>query len=78
MEPSKKPMNFLLKHLNNDVCVRLKNKIEYRGRMVSCDNYMNLVLEDASEYMSDNPTVKYGSLILRGRFILHICVRQPE
>jgi len=78
MEPSKKPMNFLLKRLNNDVCVRLKNKIEYRGRMVGCDHYMNLVLEDASEYMSDKPTVKYGPLILRGSFILHICVRQPE
>ena len=78
MEPSKKPMNFLLKHLNNEVCVRLKNKIEYRGQMVSCDNYMNLVLEDASEYLNDTPTVKYGPLILRGSFILHICVRQPE
>jgi len=78
MEPSKKPLNFLLKHLNNEVCVRLKNHIEYRGRMVDCDNYMNLVLEDASEYMSDKSTVKYGPLILRGSFILHICVRQPE
>jgi small nuclear ribonucleoprotein (snRNP)-like protein len=78
MEPSKKPLNFLLKHLNNDLCVRLKNNIKYRRRMVSCDNYMNLVLEDASEYMSDEPTVKYGPLILRGSFILHICVRQPE
>jgi small nuclear ribonucleoprotein len=72
MEPSKKPLNF------NEVCVRLKNNIEYRGRMAGCDNYMNLVLEDVSEYMSDKPTVKYGPLILRGRFILHICVRQPE
>ena len=78
MEPSKKPLNFLLKHLNNEVCVRLKNNIEYRGRMAGCDNYMNLVLEDVSEYMSDKPTVKYGPLILRGRFILHICVRPPE
>lgn len=78
MEPSKKPLNFLLKHLNNEVCVRLKNNIEYRGRMAGCDNYMNLVLEDVSEYLSDKSTVKYGPLILRGRFILHICVRQPE
>jgi small nuclear ribonucleoprotein (snRNP)-like protein len=46
--------------------------------MVGCDHYMNLVLEDASEYMSDEPTVKYGPLILRGSFILHICVGQPE
>jgi small nuclear ribonucleoprotein (snRNP)-like protein len=78
MEPSKKPLNFLLKHLNNEVCVRLKNNIEYRGQMVSCYNYMNLVLEDASEYISDKPTVKYGPLILRGIFMLHICVMHPE
>jgi small nuclear ribonucleoprotein len=78
MEPSKKPLNLLLKHLNNEVCVRLKNNIEYRGRLVGCDNYMTLVLEEASKYMSDKPTIKYGPLILSDSFILHICVRQPE
>jgi small nuclear ribonucleoprotein len=78
MEPSRKPLNFLLKHLNREVCVRLKNDVEYRGRMVECDGYMNLVLDDASRYLGDDPTVKYGSLILRGSFILYIRVRQPK
>jgi len=78
MERPRKPLNLLLKNLSNEVCVRLKNNMEYRGRLVDCDSYMNLVLEDASRYRSDKPAVKYGSLILRGSFILYICVRQPK
>ena len=78
MEPSRKPLNLLLKSLNNEVCVRLKNDVEYRGRMMECDGYMNLMLEDATQYRRDEPAVKCGSLILRGSSILYICVREPK
>jgi len=78
MEPSRKPVNLLLKSLNNEVCVRLKNDVEYRGRMAECDGYMNLVLESATQHRRDEPAVKCGSLIIRGSSILYICVREPK
>ena len=78
MEPSRKPLSFLRKYINNEICVRLKNGVEYIGRFVECDGYMNLVLEDASLHGSDMPPIKYGSLILRGSYVLYICVRRPE
>jgi small nuclear ribonucleoprotein (snRNP)-like protein len=44
--------------------------------LVGCDGYMNLVLEDASKYRNDKPEIKYGSLILRGSFILYVSVKE--
>lgn len=78
MEPSRKPLSFLRKYFNNEICVRLRNGVEYIGRLVDCDGYMNLVLEDASMHGSDMPSIKYGSLIIRGSYVLHIRVRRPE
>ena len=78
MEFSKQPIRFLSKHLNEKILVRLKGGEEYRGRMIGCDNHMNLILEDASYYCSEEPTTKYGSLIIRGSSIDHIRVKEVE
>ena len=78
MEPPRKPLNLLSENLSNEVCVRLKNDDEYRGRLVGCDGYMNLVLEDASRYRRDKPEVKYGSLILRGSSIVYISIKEQN
>lgn len=78
LESSRKPLRFLLKYLNDRILVRLKNGEEYRGRMISCDINMNLVLKDAGHYKSDEPIVQYGSLIIRGSFINYICVKDAD
>jgi len=74
MEPSKKPLNVLTKQLNAQLSVTLKNGVEYRGRMVRCDGYMNILLEGASEHMDDTLIAKYGSILVRGNNILYITI----
>jgi len=75
LEPSKKPLNVLTKQLNNQLSVMLKNGVEYRGRMVRCDGYMNLLLEGASEHVKDQLTANYGSILVRGNNILYIMIK---
>ncbi len=78
MEPSKKPLNVLTKQLNANLSVTLKNGVEYRGRMVRCDGYMNILLEGASEHVNDRLTAKYGSVLVRGNNILYITIEVPH
>ena len=52
--------------------VRLKNDIEYKGRMVNVDSYMNLIMTDAEELKDGKVTEKFGSVILRGNNVLFI------
>jgi len=80
LEPSRKPLNLLVKKLNGDVNIRLKNDVEYRGKMIDADSHMNIILEGATEYRGNSPTQNYGNVILRGSNILYICVdatKQP-
>lgn len=74
MEPSKKPLNLLVKRLNNDISVKLKSDIEYKGRMIQCDNYMNVILDNAVEYHNGELKANYGNVFIRGNNILYICV----
>ncbi len=52
--------------------VRLKNDIEYKGRMVNVDSYMNLIMTDAEELKDGKVTEKFGRVILRGNNVLFI------
>lgn len=74
MESSKRPINVLMHSLNGDVIVKLKNNDEYRGRMVRCDNYMNIILEEATEFHDSDLVANYGNIFIRGNNILYICV----
>lgn len=78
MEPSRKPLNLLVKKMNSEVIIRLKNDVEFRGKMIDCDSHMNIILEGATEYRSDGPAANYGSLILRGSNVLYVCVEPPR
>jgi len=77
LEPSKKPLNLLTKKLNNEVGVKLKNNVEYRGVMIDCDSHMNVILQGAVEYNDDKPTANFGDVILRGSNILYIRISFP-
>ena len=65
LEPSRKPLNLLVKKLNGEVSIRLKNDVEYRGRMIDADSHMNIILEGATEYRGNSPTANYGNVILQ-------------
>jgi len=74
LESAKRPLNVLMHGLNGDVVVKLKNNVEYRGKMVRCDNYMNIILEEATEAVDSNVIANYGNIFIRGNNVLYICV----
>lgn len=52
--------------------MRLKNEIEYRGKMNNVDSYMNLILVDAEEFNGSEPIANYGKVVIRGNNVLFI------
>ena len=78
MESSRRPLNILMKGLNNTVIVKLKNNLEYKGRMTKCDNYMNILLEGASELYDSNLIANYGSVFIRGNNVLYVCINADK
>ncbi len=72
MEPSKKPLNVLARQLNAYIEITLKNGVEYRGTMIHCDNYMNIILDKASEHYNGQLIANYGQILVRGNNILYI------
>jgi len=78
MEPSKKPLNVLVKQLNSYIAVVLKNGVEYRGTMVQCDGHMNLILDGATEYVNGEMVANYGTILVRGNNILYIRIDLPK
>jgi len=69
---AKRPLTTLQKNTKKNVIVRLKNDIEYKGRMVNVDSYMNLIMTDAEELKDGNVSEKFGRVILRGNNVLFI------
>jgi len=78
MEPSKKPLNVLTKRMNTYIMITLKNGIEYRGTMVQCDGFMNILLNGATEHVNEKVTANYGNILVRGNNILYITLDTPR
>jgi small nuclear ribonucleoprotein len=57
---------------HSEIIVRLKDNREFRGRLTSCDSYMNMILNDAIEMKDGNKLAKYGEVFIRGNNILWI------
>ena len=74
MEPSKKPLNVLIKQLHGNIEVVLKNGIEYKGKMIKCDGHMNILLEGATELKDEQMLANYGNVLLRGNNVLYIVI----
>lgn len=72
LEPSKRPINTLLRNLQQKIIVKLKNNLAYKGRMIRCDNYMNITLEGATEFNNGTLIANYGNVFIRGNNILYI------
>ena len=76
LEPSKKPLNVLVKQLNTNVDITLKNGITYKGHMKKCDGHMNIILEGATESKGDKLIANYGSVLVRGNNVLYISIEK--
>ena len=72
MEPSKKPLNVLIKQLHGNIEVVLKNGCEYKGKMIKVDGHMNILLEGATELRDEQMLTNYGNVLLRGNNVLYI------
>ena len=69
---TKRPLSVLQKSLNKSVIVRLKNEVEYKGKIDSVASYMNLIMTDAEELHDGKTVGKYGRIILRGNNVIFI------
>lgn len=67
-----RPLTTLQRNTKKMVTVRLKNEVEYRGKMDNVDNYMNLIMTNAEEMQGDKVVGKYGRVIVRGNNVLFI------
>jgi len=62
----------LQKSTKKKVTVRLKNEVEYKGKMDNVDSYMNLIMTDAEELHENKVIANYGRVIVRGNNVLFI------
>ena len=69
---AKRPLTTLQKNTKKNVIVRLKNNVQYKGRMDNVDSYMNLIMTDAEELKEDKVIANYGRVIVRGNNVLFI------
>ncbi|MCY4491566.1 MAG: U6 snRNA-associated Sm-like protein LSm6 [Thaumarchaeota archaeon] len=69
---AKRPLTILQKSTKKKVTIRLKNEVEYKGKMDNVDTYMNLIMTDAEEIHNDKVIANYGRVIVRGNNVLFI------
>jgi small nuclear ribonucleoprotein len=69
---AKRPLTMLQKSTKKKVVVRLKNEVEYKGKMDNVDSYMNLIMTDAEEHLDGKMIANYGRVIVRGNNVLFI------
>ena len=69
---AKRPLTTLQKSTKKNVTVRLKNEVEYKGKMDNVDSYMNLIMTDAEEFKENKVIANYGRVIVRGNNVLFI------
>ena len=56
----------------NIIKVKLKDGREIKGQLRAMDNFMNLELDDAVEYVDGEPSSRYGEVFLHGNNVLWI------
>ena len=65
-----------MRNINSNVTVKLKNGIKFKGRMVQCDDYMNIIMEGAKEIFKDKQLASYGTIFIRGNNVIYITIQQ--
>ena len=69
---AKRPLTTLQKNTKKGVIFRLKNDVEYKGKIDNVDPYLNLIMTDAEELRDGKTVEKFGRIILRGNNVLFI------
>ena len=69
---TKRPLTVLQKSTKKNIVVRLKNEVEYKGKMENVDSYMNLIMTDAEELSNGKLVGKFGRVIVRRNNVLFI------
>ncbi len=59
------------------VLLRMKNSKTIQGKLKNFDIHMNLTLEDAED-ISDEKSVKLGTILIRGDNILAVSIPKEE
>ncbi len=72
MSSNQRPLDTLNKAKGSTVLVRLKGGRELRGKLVSYDTHVNLVIEEAEELAEDGASKRYGEMIIRGDNVVFI------
>ena len=67
-----RPFDLLNKVIGKKILIRLKNKMDIRGKITSFDAHMNIVIEDAEELEEGVFKSKLGTILLRGANIIFI------
>lgn len=66
------PKPFLSGQTGKPVIIKLKWGMEYRGYLVSSDNYMNIQLANTEEYIDGKLAGTLGEVLIRCNNILYI------
>lgn len=72
------PRPFLAGLVGRPVAVRLKWGMEYRGFLMSADEYMNLQLGNAEEWVDGMLAARLGELLIRCNNVLHVRAVAPS
>lgn len=72
MSSDRRPLDTLNKAIGSTVLVGLKGGNEFRGKLVSYDTHVNLVLEEAEKIQSDEASKRFGTMIIRGDNVVFI------
>jgi small nuclear ribonucleoprotein len=67
-----RPFDLLNKVIGKKILIRLKNRVDVRGKITSFDAHMNLVIEDAEELEEGSVKLKLGTILLRGANIIFV------
>ena len=75
---SRNPLRVLAKRVGGPVAVLLKDGTKYTGKLKEYDNFMNIILQDAKEFLRNaekESDAAFPEIFIRGNNVLYI---QPE
>jgi small nuclear ribonucleoprotein (snRNP)-like protein len=75
---SRNPLRVLAKRIGNPVAVLLKDGTKYTGDLKEYDNFMNIILQNAKEFLrgaEKESETAFPEIFIRGNNVLYI---QPE
>ena len=66
------PKPFLTELVDKEIMVKLKWGMEYKGKLLSFDSYMNLQLGETEEIVEGESTGVLGEVLIRCNNVLYI------